>query len=187
VTLTLNCARCTVIYHVWDRLCPGCGLPFGVASADLAAGRDALEPYEAPQPGDPDLRRAASDFARASGLPYSPSGSGWCLEVPIRGDRKQAVYVGPQGTDRDGRPLLGLISVCGPASARDERTLLRFNARAIEGHFAIKQLRGEEYFVVCRAVAIEDASRLEPARLVRRIAETADGFEDRLSRGADLY
>jgi hypothetical protein len=65
--------------------------------------------------------------------------------------------------------------------------LLKLNARTVEGHFAIKVLRGEEYFVFVRNITAEAATQLDPGGLVRRIAEAADGLEDRLSRGRDLY
>ena len=61
------------------------------------------------------------------------------------------------------------------------------DARAVEGHFAIRVLRGEEYFVVVQNLTAESAERLDPSPLVRRIALTADGLEDRLTRGLDLY
>jgi hypothetical protein len=64
---------------------------------------------------------------------------------------------------------------------------LQFNARAVEGHFAIKFLRGEAYFVVVRNVAADEIAHLDAAALVRRMAQLADGLEDRLSRGRDLY
>ena len=57
----------------------------------------------------------------------------------------------------------------------------------VDGHFAIKVLRGEEYFVVIQNLAAESVAHLDAAGLVRRIAEAADGLEDRLSRGRDLY
>jgi len=65
--------------------------------------------------------------------------------------------------------------------------LLKLNARSVEGHFAIKVLRGEEYFVVIENLTAELVQKVDAGGLVRRIAEAADGLEDRLSRGRDLY
>ena len=48
-------------------------------------------------------------------------------------------------------------------------------------------LRGEEYFVVIDNLAVDMLKSIDAARLVRRVAEVADGLEDRLSRGRDLY
>ena len=107
--------------------------------------------------------------------------------VVLPRDRAQAVYLGHDGTDAEGRTLIGLVSVCAPANDRDARILLKLNARAVEGHFAIKTLRGEEYFVVCRTIPAEHVDSLDAAGLVHRIAHVADGLEDRLSRGRDLY
>jgi hypothetical protein len=136
--------------------------------AERSAERDLLERDEPLLGGavsgadSEDLRRKIGQFAVSSGFEASPSGAGWRMVVPLRTGRQQAVD-------------------------RDARTLLRFNMRATEGHFAIRQLRGEEYFVLCRLVAADELERLDAAHIVQRMAEIADRFEDRLSRGADLY
>ena len=91
------------------------------------------------------------------------------------------------GPTRRAAAILSLVSVCGPANDRDARILLKLNARSVEGHFAIRVLRGEEYFVVIENLPADSAARLDASGLVRRIAEAADGLEDRLSRGLDLY
>jgi hypothetical protein len=187
MTVTIACARCTMSNHVSERYCSLCGLPLGSLQADAGAVSDAFEPYEVPEPADPDLARFVLEFVRASRHEGTPAGRGWQLVVPLRLDRKQAVYVGPAGTDSEGRALLGLVSVCGPVHERDCRALLKLNARIVEGHFAIRVLRGEEYFVVIENLALESLASLDAHRLVRRVAELADGLEDRLSRGADIY
>ena len=183
----LICARCTSTYHASDRFCGKCGLPLGVFQADAGAGRDALGTYEAPEPADPDTFRLMRELVARSGYESAPSDHGWRMDVPLQLDRRQAVYVGHAGTDPEGRAILSLVSVCGPANDRDARILLKLNARSVAGHFAIKILRGEEYFVVIHNLAADAVEPLDAKGLVRRIAETADGFEDRLSRGRDLY
>jgi hypothetical protein len=185
--MTFACARCTWANHVSDRFCVGCGLPLGAVQPDAGAGCDALEPYESPEPADPDVTRLIQDFARRSHYEASPNGRGWQVVVPMRLDRKQAVYAGPAGTDAEGRAILMLISVCGPVNERDCRVLLKLNARSVEGHFAIRVLRGEEYFVVIENLAADSLATLDARGLFRRVAELADGLEDRLSRGADIY
>ena len=181
------CARCTVGNHPSSRFCEKCGLPLGSAQPDAEAGADALGPYEAPEPADPDTSRLIRGLVARSGFEAAASGHGWRMVVPLQLDRKQAVYVGHAGTDADGRPILSLVSVCGPANDRDARILLKLNARTVEGHFAIRVLRGEEYFVVIENLPLDALERSDAAGLVRRIAEVADGLEDRLSRGRDLY
>ena len=79
------------------------------------------------------------------------------------------------------------MSICGPANDRDCRILLKHNARMTDGHFAIRVLRGEEYFVVIENLAVEAAATADPQSIIRRVAAMADGLEDRLSRGRDLY
>jgi hypothetical protein len=186
-TITIVCARCTLANHVSERYCASCGLPLGAVLADAGAGTDALGPYEVPDPADPDVARLIREFVRRAGYESSPAGQGWQAVVPLRQDRRQAVYLGPAGTDADGRAFLALVSVCGPVNDRDCRTLLKLNARIVEGHFAIRVLRGEEYFVVIENVPAEALPAIDSHALVRRIAELADGLEERLSRGGDIY
>lgn len=186
-TITIVCARCTLPNHASERYCSCCGLPLGAVLADAGAANDALGPYEHPDPADPDVFGAVREFARRAGYESSPSGAGWQAVVPLRLDRKQAVYLGPAGTDLEGRAILSLVSVCGPVNDRDCRTLLKLNARIVDGHFAIRVLRGEEYFVVIANLPAEALPTLDARRLVRRVAELADGLEDRLSRGEDIY
>jgi hypothetical protein len=181
------CARCTVSNHLASRFCEACGLPLGSAAPDVGAGLEALGPYEPPDPTDLDPRPFARELATRSGFEVMPAGTGWCAVVPLALNRKQAVYVGPAETDPEGRALVTLVSVCGPANDRDARALLKLNARTVEGQFAIKVLRGEEYFVVIRNLAAEATPALDASLSIRRIAELADGLEDRLTRGRDLY
>lgn len=181
------CARCTFGNHLSTRFCAKCGLPLGSAIPDAVAGLDALGPYEAPEPADPDTTRVLRDLVQRTGFEASPSGHGWRVDVPLQLDRRQAIYAGYAGTAPEGRSILSLVSVCAPANDRDARKLLKLNAGAVEGHFAIRVLRGEEYFVVIENLFADAVDRLDAAGLVRRIAETADGLEDRLSRGLDLY
>ncbi len=186
-SILIACARCTLGNATSSRFCVQCGLPLGAGLADAGAAADAIDPYETPEPADPDVARAIREFVNRSGFETSPSGHGWRIVVPARLDRKQAVYVGPGGIDPEGRSILGLVSVCAPANDRDCRILLKMNARVIGGRFAIRVLRGEEYFVVAENIPIESAPSTDAHRLVRNIANMADSLEDRLSRGRDLY
>jgi hypothetical protein len=185
---TINaCARCTTDNHAATRFCSGCGLPLGSAEADAGAGYEALGPYEAPEPADPDVNRAIRDLVVRSGFESTPNGPGYRLIVPLQLDRKQAVYVGSAGADTDGRGIVSLVSICGTANDRDPRILLKWNARIVDGHFAIKTLRGEEYFVVIQNLPASSVATIDAGRVVGRMAETADTLEDRLTRGRDLF
>jgi hypothetical protein len=186
-SILIVCARCTLGNPVSSRFCVQCGLPLGAGLADAGAAADALDPYEAPEPADPDVTRLIREFVSRTGYEVSPSGQGWRIVVPARLDRKQAVYAGPSGTDTEGRAILGLISICGPANDRDCRILLKMNARVVGGRFAIRVLRGEEYFVVTENIPVEAAGSTDAHSFVRGIAAMADSLEDRLSRGRDLY
>lgn len=185
--VTIVCARCTLANHISERFCSDCGLPLGSLQPDAEAACDVLEPYEPPEPADPDVAPLIIDFVRRTGHDANSSGRGWQIVVPMRLDRKQAVYIGPAGTDAEGRTILSLVSVCGPVNDRDCRSLLKLNARIVEGNFAIRVLLGEEYFVVIDNITTDMLESVDAARLVRRVAEVADSLEDRLSRGRDLY
>ncbi|MDX2039229.1 MAG: hypothetical protein SFX72_21460 [Isosphaeraceae bacterium] len=181
------CARCASGNHSSSRFCLHCGLPLGAVQPDAAAGADALGPYEAPDPADAHTDRTIRELVQRAGFETAPAGHGWRVVVPLELDRCQVVYVGFAGTDPEGRPILSLVSICGPANDRDTRILLKLNARMVEGHFAIRHLRGEEYFVVIHNVAVELVANHDARALIARIAETADDLEDRLLRGRDLY
>jgi hypothetical protein len=185
--VVISCARCTTGNHPSVRFCSGCGMPLGAAEADAGAALDALGPYEAPEPADPDINRLIRDLVARSGFEATSSGHGWRVVVPLELDRKQAVYIGYAGVDPTGRPIVTLVSICGTANDRDPRILLKMNARMVEGHFAIKTLRCEEYFVVIQNRPVEDVAQVDAAGLVGRIARTADDLEDRLTRGRDLF
>ena len=185
--IIISCARCTTGNHPSTRFCSGCGLSLGAAEADAGAALDALGPYEAPEPADPDANRMIRNLVARTGLDANPSGHGWRVVVPLELDRRQAVYIGYAGIDPSGRSIVSLVSICGTANERDPRILLQMNARMVEGHFAIKLLRGEEYFVVIQNMPIDDSRSIDSASLVLRIALTADSLEDRLTRGRDLF
>ncbi len=185
--IVISCARCTTGNHPSTRFCSGCGLPLGAAEADAGAALDALGPYEAPEPADPDANRLIRDLVARTGLEAASSGHGWRVVVPLELDRKQAVYIGYLGIDPAGRSIVSLVSICGTANERDPRVLLQMNARMVEGHFAIKNLRCEDYFVVIQNMPVEAAATIDAGGLVRRIALTADSLEDRLTRGRDLF
>ncbi len=184
---TLACARCALANHPSNRFCSRCGLPLGAVQADAGAGTDALGTYETPGPYEPDIERLVRDLVARAGYETGPSSHGWRAIVPLELDRQQAVYIGYSGTDPEGRAILSLVSVCGPANDRHSHILLKMNARSVEGHFAIKVLRGEEYFIVIENLTADMAEQIDAGSLIRRIAEMADGLEDRLSRGKDLY
>ncbi len=183
----IACARCACMNHTADRHCTGCGLPLGKPHPDAVAGFDAIEPHEIPSPTDPDASRLVDGFARSAGYEATPTPRGWRLVVPLGPDRRQAVYLGPAGTDSEGRAIVSLVSVCGPVDERDCRAILKLNARIVEGRFAVRVLRGEEYFVVIENVAVDALPHASAQALVHRVARSADGLEGRLSRGADVY
>lgn len=186
-TIVIVCARCATANQASSRFCSECELPLGAVRADAGAAFDALGPHEAPDPSEPSADAALRSLVSQSGYQATSFGSGWRLMVPLEQERGQAVYVGQAGPDPEGRSMLELVTVCAPANDRDARTLLKLNARLAEGRFAIKVLRGEEYFVVTANITAESVTNIDCAGLIGRIARLADGLEARLSRGGDIY
>ena len=117
--IRIVCARCTDMNHPSNRFCERCGLPLGIPAPDADAGVDALGLYEGPEPDEAEVEALLRDLAARSGFEVTPAGHGWCMVVPLPLDRKQAVYLGHAGTDPEGRVLVSLVSVCGPANDRD--------------------------------------------------------------------
>lgn len=186
-SFTIGCARCTTPNHPSERYCVCCGLPLGSVEADSDTGLDPLGPYEAPDPTDNHVQSILLDLVKRSEIPAASAGHGWRLVVPVRPERKQAVYLGYSGIDSNDAPIITLVSVSGPANERDVRTLMKWNARVFNGHFALRVLRGEEYFVFLHNLEAALVPHVQVSPLVRHIAHTADQLEERLSRGRDLY
>lgn len=189
MTTTLPCPRCATPNHPSDRFCSRCALPLGVAQPDAGAALDALGPYEAPETDDSASMTLVRNLAQTSGFEAAPFDHGWRVLVPLHLDRRQAVYLAPvSGEQAAQSPAALLVSVCGPATDRDARSLLKLNNRPIPGHFAIRVLRGEEYFVFLHTLhAAADPPPEESGALIRRLAAEADGLEDRLTRGRDIF
>lgn len=184
------CDRCGHANLTLVVFCERCGLPMGSAPPDAVAGRDALGSTEEldPELMNPIHRRVVHEFVARTGFEATPVPRGWRVTVDLPGGRHQVVYAGLVGFNRDHEPVLGLISICGPANDRDARRLLQINSATVDGHFAIKTLRGEDYFVALHNMTIAaGGAHPNPSRLVRHLAETADQLESRLSRGGDIF
>ena len=188
LTVTIVCARCTLANHVSERFCSDCGLPMGALQPDAEAAYDALEPYEAPEPADPDVARLDHRFRQADAattpIPRAAAGrsSSRCGSIASR----RSMSGRREPTPRDGRSSAwsrsagrSTTAIAAPCSSST-----RASSRDISPSGC---LRGEEYFVVIENLAVDMLNSIDAARLVRRVAEVADGLEDRLSRGRDLY
>ena len=109
------------------------------------------------RPADPRVRapRPATRPTRPARAGRPSSRCGWIASRP-------SISARPAPTPTVVR-FLALVSVCGPVNDRDCRTLLKLNARIVEGHFAIRVLRGEEYFVVIENVPAEALPSIDVA------------------------
>ena len=186
MAVTFACARCARPNHPSTRSARAAACPSGTAQARRRGRPRRPGPLRGPRPGRPRPVPSCATWSPGAGSrrPRSATAGGWS-------SRCRSTAAGrlprPRRDRRRGPALIGLVSVCGPANDRDARLLLKLNARAVEGHFAIKTLRGEEYFVVVRTILAESPRPNRRRRPRPRIAQAADGLEDRLSRGRDLY
>ena len=191
----VTCAKCAAENDPAARCCTRCGLPFNspLPDNDPAVANSSEASFDPPDTAtfeavSLDLMRVIHDFAVRSGFElHRIPRHGYRLTVQLPNERHQAVYIGHIGADRENRPTIGLISVCGTVNDRDCRSLLKQNAITVDGHFAIKTLRGEDYFVYVLNITADYARIVDAHHLVRRIAETADQMEQRLSRGKDVF
>ena len=186
--ITIVCARCTLTNHVSERYCSCCGLPLGAVLADAGAGIDALGPYEVPEPADPDVARLILRIRPPGRIrSRTPRARAGRLVVPLRLDRKQAVYLGPAGTDAEGRAIPRPWS---PSAGRSTTATAAPCSSSTPG-----SSRATSRSASCEARNTSSSSRtpcrdpptIDANGLIRRVAELADGLEERLSRGGDIY
>ena len=140
--VTIVCARCTLANHVSDRYCAACGLPMGSLQPDAGARQRRARALREPRARR--SRRDAADRrireANASRSQPVRSRMAACCSAAAR---SQASGLRRASRDRRrGRAMMGLVSVCGPVNDRDCRTLLKLNARIVDGHFAVRGLAG---------------------------------------------
>ena len=119
-----------------------------------------------------------------SGLEVVTSGHGWAY-VSSRLDRKQAVYIGRPAPMPTAWPCLAGVDLRAGQRPRLPH-LLKHNARMADGHFAIRVLRGEEYFVVIENLAVEAATAIDPQAMMPRCRDGRWSGGSALSRPRPL-
>jgi membrane protease subunit (stomatin/prohibitin family) len=118
--------------------------------------------------------------ADAAGWQVAEDGEVWHVTVPIGALRKQMVNVRFGGKDREGHPIIGYSSTCGPANEKNAMTLLRYNTKMVHGAFAVENQGAGDIIVVQANQLAETADPLEVTRVVTAIAWQADKVEEKL-------
>jgi hypothetical protein len=181
--VTIVCAHCQTSNLRAARYCVQCGHLLGEPASSAAEP----EPNESPEvAADATLERIRAIVLR-SGHECTQTRVGYRLRVKLDGNRGQTVHVLFGGKDDSGDDLISFLSVCGAADERNARVLLKRNSRMLHGHFAIRTMNGQEYFVVQANQLAESADELKVKNTLAYLAQQADHIEAQLSKGRDLY
>ncbi len=115
---------------------------------------------------------------------WKQTGEDYRIDVSLEEGRRQAVFVSHSDHQFHER-LLQIYSVCCPAEAHYFPTALRLNAEISHGSLAIREIDGEEYFVISNAYPRSTVDGEEIRKSVLEIASHADAIEHLLT-GNDI-
>lgn len=176
------CPACKFENAAAARFCVQCGMTTNEDSTDAAD----LTPNPRPEIMRAETSALLLRVAKESGYKCIDTKAGIRVTVPM-GERKQRVHVAFNGQDDEGHDVISFISVCGEYNAKHNQRLLHFNARMTYGAFAIKTIKGKEYFVVCANQLAETADLAEIRKILFEVARCADRIEERISGGKDVF
>lgn len=180
-TATL-CPACKFENAAATRFCIQCGMSMAGDAAEIAD----LTPNPRPELMQAETAALLKRVAHESGYKCVDTKAGIRVTIPI-GERKQRVHVTFNGQDEEGHDIISFISVCGEYNANHNQRLLHLNDRMTFGAFAIKTIKGKEYFVVCANQLAETADLAEIRKMLFEVARHADRIEHRLSGGKDIF
>jgi serine/threonine-protein kinase len=104
---------------------------------------------------------------------------------PVGGDRIQEVYI-DDARGRKGEPILSVYSVCAPADPQHYEYALKLNAELAHGSLSIREVNGQEMFVMARTFARGHVTAHEIRAAVMEIARRGDRVEQHLT-STDLF
>ncbi|MCB9852350.1 MAG: hypothetical protein H6819_04580 [Phycisphaerales bacterium] len=177
------CPACKFENAAATRFCIRCGM----SMADDAAEAADLTPNPRPELMRAETAALLRRVAHESGYACVDTKAGIRVTIPIGVERKQRVHVTFSGQDDEGHDMISFITVCGEYDAKHNQRLLHLNDRMMFGAFAIKTIKGKEYFVVCANQLAETADIAEIRKILFGVARSADRIEDRLSGGKDIF
>ena len=176
------CRACKFENAASVRFCIQCGL-----AMDAADARDETTPNASPELMLAETAAMLKRIAHESGYACEPTGAGIRVTVPLGPDRRQRVHVTFTGRDDDGHDIISFLSVCGAFDAKHAEKLMRLNAKLTYGAFAVRTIKGRDYFVVTANQLAGTADLEEIRKLLFEVARRADGIEEKLASGKDVY
>ena len=161
----------------------------GRATAGLAGLKPRTEPPH-PAPDAPPAPKTAyllDELAQACDRPgrrtVSPCEDGYQVEVVLKNERRQLVYVTP-AEGEGGVKLVRVFTSCGKPTPESLRWALRTNMKVAHGALALSGEGDEEHFVLINYYLADEATPAEVRASVKELAVYGDWIEQRLA-GAD--
>lgn len=176
------CPACKFENAAATRFCIQCGL-----SVEPDATAADLTPNPSPEVMRAETEALLKRVAHESGEKCETTQAGIRVTVSLGGDRRQRVHVTFNGRDDDGHDIISFLSICGEYDAKHTEKLMRMNAKMPYGAFAVRTIKGKEYFVVTANQIASTADIAEVRKLLFEVARRADGIEEKLSGGKDIF
>jgi hypothetical protein len=145
------------------------------------------EPDENSESPRAETEKLLERVVSGAGFEHRRTRAGHVVVVPLADDRRQKVHVLFAGRDDEGHDVVSFLSICGPADDRRAMTLLRFNSKLTYAAFAVRSIKGEDYFVVTANQLAATADAEEIRKTLSEVAKRADAVEKKLSSGKDVY
>lgn len=160
--------------------------PVHQAAAGAAGGFsfDDLAPPPAPK-GDPKL--LVRSVCQAAGYTIQENEDQWQVTIPVGSLRRQLVRVSFESQDSAGNNMIRFESTCGPAHPNLAVKMLQYNARLLQGAFAIQTIAGQQWYVLVANQLADTADPLEISRTLAAIAWQADQVEGKIGSGGDEF
>jgi membrane protease subunit (stomatin/prohibitin family) len=133
-----------------------------------------------------DPKAMVRSVAASAGYMLRDQDNNFTVTVPIGGLRKQEVVVTFGQTDADGNAIVQFTSTCGPARPELAMKLLAYNAKLVDGAFAVRDFGSGEMIVIQANELADTADPLHVSRLLSAIAYQADRVEEKIT-GADEH
>lgn len=124
-------------------------------------------------------------FDHERNVMWSQQGDLYCLEVALPDNRRQHVYLS-HSDHRFHERLLQIYSVCCPAEEHYFSNALRLNSHISHGALALREVDGQEHFVITNAYPRSTVDGEEIRQSVLEMAARADAVEHLLT-GRDTH
>ncbi len=131
------------------------------------------------------LRDLAYACERRGARAIETQDAGFVVSVKLKNGRSQRVHIMPHET-RDGKSMVRIYTLCGPATAEKQAWALKANAKLTHGAFALMPWQGQEHLVIINNILKQEALPDVVKRCVKEMAQYGDWLEEKLS-GLDEF